>query len=435
MQRQLGAFESALTFSDEHAPLNVVAVLRLDAGPSPAALRRALDALEKRHPLLWVRIEKAAGQYFFDRRRATAIALRLVERDGDQAWIDEVENELDTRLDVGAEGPLRCVYLQARAPGEDGLGQGAEILFTFHHAIMDGASAVSLLAELLAACAAAEAGGDPEIGEPLSPLPAAEELFPPPYQGWRRRARLAVFLLRQLGREVFDRWRAKGRWHAPPCGPTRSRILSFRLSEAETAALVRRSRRRRLTLHSVFEAALLLAVAHHLYPGQDLPLRHLAFANLRPYLKPPPAPEDLGACFAMLRSTSFLHPGRELWELAREIGLRFHAAARRGDKYAFSLTSSAAMRGLIRLGSQRMSATAISYLGAARLDPQGRFGVKAFHAFVSNFRLGPEYTAQVRLWAGRIWWDILYLEPELDRAAAERIADEIRELLAPGASP
>ncbi len=423
MHRQLGAFESALTFSDRHAPLNVVAVLRLAAGPPPAALRRALDALERRHPLLRMCIREAGGRYFFARRRAAGIALRVVERGGSEAWIGEAESELNTRLDAAAGAPMRCAYLAAK-------GGDCEILVTFHHAIMDGASAVSLLRELLTACAAAEAGGEPEIGEPRSPLPAAEDLFPPAFRGWRRHPRLAGFVLRQLGREVVDRWRARGRWHAPPAGPTRSRILSFQLSEAETAALARRARRRRTTLHSVLDAALLLAVARHLYPGQRLPLRHLLFANLRPYLKPPPAAEDLGAYFAMLRCTAGLHPERDLWQVARDIGLEVHAAAKRGDKLAAWLTSEATLRGLIRLGSQRMAATAISYAGAVRLGPEGRFPVKAFHAFVSNFRLGPEYTAQVRLWAGRIWWDILYLEGELDEAAARRIAGEIRDLLA-----
>ncbi len=420
MRRKLGIFETALTLSDLRAPLNVVAVLRLAAGPSPEALRRALAALRRRHPLLRTRITGAGDRFVFD-RQAGAVALRLAERDSSAAWIRETESELGERLDT-AGGPMRCVYVTS--------GRGdCEILLTFHHAVMDAASAVSLCRQLLAAGGAAEAGREPQVGEPLALLPAAEELFPPAFQGWRRRLAIGRFLLRQLGAEVVDRRRASGAWHPPAPAPTRCRILTFQLSEAETASLVRLSRRRRTTLHSVFDAALLLAVARRLYPQQSLPLRHLAFANLRPYLRPPVADENLGACFAMLRFSSAVGPHRGLWDLAGEINTRVHAAARRGDKYAFSLTSKMVMRHLIRSGRERMAATAISYTGAARLGPEGPFPVEALHAFVSNFRLGPEYTAQVRLWAGRIWWDILYLEPDLDRAAARRIADEIRTLL------
>ena len=422
MHRKLGAFETALTLSDAHAPLNVVAVLRLAAGPSPEALRRALDALQARHPLLRTRIGQADGCFVFQRHGVGAVDLRLAERPDEESWVGEAERELEQRIDAAAGPLMRCVYLA------DG-GDDREIVLTFHHAAMDAASAISLCRELLAAAATAESGRQPEIGPPLPRLPAAEELFPPAFQGWRRRLGVGRFLLRQLGAEAADRRGARGGWNPPVPDPTRNRILSFRLSAAETESLVRRARRRRLTLHSVFDAALLSAVARRLYSGRSLPLRHLAFANLRPYLRPPLADENLGAYFAMLRFTSRLTPQRGLWDLAREINARVHAAGKRGDKYAFAVTSAAVMRHLVRSGKQRMAATAISYAGAARLETGGRFPVEALHAFVSNFRLGPEYTAQVRLWAGRIWWDILYLEPELDAAVARRIASAIRTLL------
>ncbi len=422
MRRKLGAFETALTLSDQHAPLNVVAVLRLAAGPSPEVLRLALDALRRRHALLRTRIAGSDGCYLFDRRHQDAvIALRLAGRASSKAWIREAEAELGERL-TAADGTMRCTYVTS------GSGE-CEILLTFHHAIMDAASATSLCRQLLAASSAVAAGREPDLGAPLALLPAAEDLFPRAFRGWRRWLGIGRFVSRQLAAEVVDRWRGGGAWHAPPPVSGRCRILTFQLSETETESLVRRSRRRRVTLHSVFDAALLLAVARRLYPRQTLPLRHLTFANLRPYLQPLVAEESLGACFAMMRFSSMVAPQRRLWHLAGEINERVHAAAKRGEKYAFSLTSAAVMRYLIRSGRQRMAATAISYTGGARLGDEGMFPVKVPHAFVANFRLGPEYTAQVRLWAGRAWWDILYLDADLDQMAARRIADEIRTLL------
>ena len=429
MRRELGAFETALTLSDAFAPLNVVAVLRLAKGPTPDALRRALDALQERHPLLRVRIGTSDGRYHYERRRVPAIPLRPAERFGGDTWVREAEAELAGRLDA-ATGPLvRCAYLDAT----DGDGGGCEILLTFHHAIMDASSAVSLCRELLAAAAGSE-----DLSQGFGPrvlLNAAEDYFPPAYQGWRRRLRVGRFLLRLLRAEATDRWQARGRWHAPPAAAARCRILSFQLDEAETAALAKRSRRKRVTLHSVFDAATLLVVARHLYPGESLPLRHLVFANLRPYLRPPIAEEDLGSYFAMLRFTTAMRPQRELWELAGEINGQVHAASKRGEKFPFSLTSAAAMRGLLSLGNQRMAATAISYTGAAKLDPDGPFPVRGLHAFVSNFSLGPEYTAQVRLFAGRLWWDILYLDSDLEEATARRLAGEIHTVLVAEGEP
>ncbi len=422
MRRELGAFESALTLSDAHAPLNVVAVLRLEAGPPAEVLERGLEALRLRHPLLRARIAAEGGRYFFELRRVPAIPLRVVPRQDDAAWVEETEAELDERLDSGRGPLLRCAYLAS-----DGTG-ACEILLTFHHAIMDAASATSLFKELLTVCGELEAGRVPESDEaPL--LPAVEDSFPSAFRGWRRRQGVGRFMLRMLGAEVVDRWRARGRWNAPPPEPTRNRILSFQLSENETRALVRRSRRRRLTLHSVFDAATLLAVARRLYAGQSLPLRHLVFANLRPYLTPPVADENLGACFAMLRFTTALGPHRDLWKLAAEINAPVHAASKRGAKYLFQLTSAAAMRFLLRRDTDRMAATAISYTGPVRFDAAAPYRVRGLHAFVSNFRLGPEYTAQIRLYDSKLWWDILYLEPELDSPAARRLAGDIHALL------
>ncbi len=44
--------------------------------------------------------------------------------------------------------------------------------------------------------------------------------------------------------------------------------------------------------------------------------------------------------------------------------------------------------------------------------------------------MGPEYTAQVRLADGRLWWDVVYLDADLDRRAAGTLGGEIRSLLA-----
>ncbi len=419
MMRRLDAFESALALSDSVAPLNVVAVLRLAKGPPPDVLEQALNRLQHRHPLLRARITQGVDGHVFEPSDPLGIAVRRASRDRSDQWVDEAEAELNQRFDAAAGPLMRGVYV--------GSGDGpCEVLLTFHHGIMDAASAMHLCRELLVA---SEEGGAAQVLELLPEQPAAETFFPASYQGWRRGARLAVFALRQVRGEIRDRWRVRGRWHPPPPEPCRGRILSFQLSEAETSGLTRCARRHRVTLHSVFDAAMLLTVARHRYGGQSLPLRHLVFANLRPYLDPPVSDENLGAYFAMLRFSTAVHPQRELWELAAEINREVYTASKRGEKFAFSLTSAMMMRNILRLGSQRMAATALSYTGVAKLDRDSPFPVVGLHAFVSSFRLGPEYTAQVRLFAGRLWWDILYLDSEMEPAEAEQLADEIRKLL------
>ena len=88
------------------------------------------------------------------------------------------------------------------------------------------------------------------------------------------------------------------------------------------------------------------------------------------------------------------------------------------------------MRTLFSQTSHRMSTTAVSYTGATGLGSASGSGlVDEIHAFVSNFPIGPEYTAQARIFGGRLWLDILYLSSDMDRAEAQRIGDDICELL------
>lgn len=73
-----------------------------------------------------------------------------------------------------------------------------------------------------------------------------------------------------------------------------------------------------------------------------------------------------------------------------------------------------------------MSHTALGYTGVAVLPRDyGGLRLDGLHAFVSNFVLGLEYTAQVRLFGGRLWWDFQYLDCDMDRDKAGLLAREI----------
>jgi hypothetical protein len=64
------------------------------------------------------------------------------------------------------------------------------------------------------------------------------------------------------------------------------------------------------------------------------------------------------------------------------------------------------------------------------LQPEyGGIKVCGLHGFISNIDLGPEYSAQVSLFEGRLVWDIVYLDGDMDRARALEIAEQIQALL------
>ncbi len=435
MRRQLGKFETAATLTSGRAPFNVVVVVRLGGGLAPERLRRALDHLQRLHPLLGVRIVERDGRFRYEPERTPAVPLRALPRAGDETWREVAEEELNRPLEAERGPLLRCACLSG--PKGAGADQPSEIVLTFHHAVLDGASASSLVRQLLELSAPTPAGGEGATPGPYPALPAVETLFPPSYRGLRGRLRLASFLARQVADEIAFRRHSRGARKArsaaataPEPGKTRCRILPVGLSAEETSALVRATRRERVTLNAALAAAFLLAACRNLRAGEPCALRYMTFADLRPYLRPPVAEDGLGSYLAMVRYTAEVIADDDFWELARDVSGQVAAGFRRGDKLCSALLAESAIRHLLASGTERMATTAVSYSGPVALpEPAGVPPVRGLHAFVSNFDLGPEYTALARIFAGELRLDILYLESDMDLAFATTMADDILETL------
>jgi hypothetical protein len=421
INRELSVFERALTITDEFSPLNVVTVLQLAHGPQPDRLRRTLDELQARHPLLRAHLRREGKRYLFEAPDTPPIPLSLQPRHDDEHWREVAEQELNQRLDAQRGPLLRVRYLQSA--------DLSEIIFTFHHTIVDAESGTALLHELLSMCAA-ESSPASSANESEGLQPTAQ-LFPASFRGWGRLFRTLRFIGLQLIDELRYTFRMRGQPNPPIHSTARSQIYPWRLPPQATASLIRRARIERVTLNSVLNAALLLAVQKELYHDQPRLLRTMAFANLRPYLKPPVPNESLGCYISMFRLTMDLTGRPALWPLARAINQNVYEIGQRGDKFAATLLSEMLIKATIRLKSMRLGAGALSYAGAVGLQENyGSIEVRGLNAFISNYVYGPQYTAAVRLFRGELWWDVLYLDRDLDRSAAEAVAREIEHILA-----
>jgi len=417
LHRPLGAFETALTLTGEHAPFVVVAVIHLGVGPAPERLRRVLDQLQRQYPLLRVRIVRRGSDFWYDSEDVPPIPLEVIQQDAGQHWEHLAEAELNRPFDA-ARGPLlRCTYLLP----------SADLVLTFHHAVMDGTSGTVLVNRLLALCASDEVTETVPHEEALPPV---ETFFPARFRGLPGKWRQAAYLARQLGDEIVFRLRSRSVRRPPIDGSAHCRILCVELSTVATSALIHRLRRQRLTLAAALNAAFLLAVFKHLYGGSRAPLRYIQFADLRPYLRPPVARHHLGSFISMLRFTAYLSGPQSFWPLAHRLSRQVAAGLGRGDKFTAALLAQTLMRTLLHRRSERMAATAVSYAGVTRLAvrPDGAPGV-GFHAFVSDVDVGPELTAQARLFEGRLMLDVVYLDVDMDEERAQRVMQEVLEIL------
>lgn len=423
MRRQLGSFEHAWVLTGLCAPLAVVSVLRVRNGPSRESLRRALNELQSSQPMLRVSIVAKGRQFWFESPSSVPeIPLELIERQDEDHWRRVAVQALNSGVDITSAPLMYCIYLRQPAPGSE-----AELVLVYHHAIMDAAAGITLFHSLLSLCA----GKYSEEGKAAKAmLPPAEKSFPRQQRGPRLLGSILIYLLRQMVDEIQYRRRLRHGWRQPIHPDARCDVLSGELDEDITRQLFHKSRRERVSMPNILATAMLLAVQRHLYRGKATPARMMSFASLRPYLRPPVADEYLGFYAGMVRHTVYLPQALDFWRVARSVQEKSTKSGRRGEKYAGSVLSKQMIKMLVRFQAFRLATIALSYPAVVTLEPAyGDIQITGLHAYISNFRLGPEYAAVGKLFQGRLSWDLLYLDSDMDRVMAEKIAEEITQLL------
>ncbi len=424
MQRILGVFEHTQVLANAHFPFNVVVVLRLTGAPASDILQQAFRLLRNHHPLLGVRIQTINDLPCFDTNEVPPIPFQILPRNSENDWHTLVEKELSNPFNL-SEGPLlRVSYLES-ASIQSNAKKNTELVLTFQHVIMDATSGSRLILELLSLCADLEADRClPEIQ--MQAFPAAADYY---FSAKMKRGK-GAFIFRQLVDELSYQWHSRGKRQPAIHDRGKSCILPLQLSKQSTTNLIQCCRRNRVTLNSALTAAMLLVVQRRLYCNEERLLRNFVFANLRPYVIPPLAADNLCSCYAMLRFTARVPKDANFWDLVQTLNTLLYQSVKRGDKYHNFLMSKMIMKMMLGQNRFRMGHTAMSYTGEVNL-PTDYDGIhlNGLHAFVSNFVLGPEYTAQVRLFDKRLWWDFVYLDCDMDASLAENLAREIFILL------
>ncbi len=425
-RRRLGVMERAMAATSQSYPFNIVAVLRIANAPLPDQIKKAAAVLRRRHPLLGASIKIGNKQFSFNLETGNEILVDQVHRKNDKTWQTVAQNELNTPINI-LSGPLiRIHYVSDRGSAYE-----AEIILTFHHAAVDGTSGTFLIDELLRFCAGetgTETASSNQETEELKP--AAEAFFPPEYKGIQGKISNIIYFMRMMADEISYKARTINSRKAPIHKTGSGRILLLSFSEQISSLLWKQARKKRLTVNRLFDAALLMAVHKRLYNDMPTALRFFTFADLRPFLVPPVPFDVTGSYFSMMRFTATLKPKIRLTDLTRQIQENVYTALKRGDKFCAHLQSGAIMKMLLRFKAFRMGATALSHSPQVSLkENYGTINLNEVRAFTSNFVLGPEYTAQTRFFKNRFFWDILYLDSDMDEILAKTIADDISRIL------
>lgn len=418
MIRKLGNFEQAAVVSNIYAPFNVIIVVRLANAPSPDLLRSALDQIQNKHALLRAKIvDSKYGLIFQESSNPPPIQLTILEQDINHSWRSIVQNEMAFRFDINTTPLIRTTYLQN--------GNNADLVICAHHAILDGATGISLVEDLIKRCA----GIDDEIIDGDFELPG-KNLLPVSHQGWNKIKQLIKYGYAQLSEETRF-WRQNLGNRIPKVfRGGKGRVFSITLSEDLAEALVRQGREKGITLNSILNCAQLLAVSRILYKSKLTRLATISFADLRPYLHSPIPPAVMGAWVSLVRIFLDVEGNMAFWPLVEKMQQKINQSFTEGEKISAYLASEGLMKLMTRLDKIRLGASAVNYSGVIPLKPRyGKITIRSVHGFVSGYDLAPEMSSQARLFKDKILWDFIYLDTDMDEKVAFRIVNEIQHIL------
>jgi Condensation domain len=429
VNRRLSPMEKYLWVVDRVCRINFIMHARVRGELNEEIMRMALDAIQARHPLLRVRIERDGWSNLrFCSGRVPEIPLRIADAPAED-WKREAEKDLNAIFSTRV-GPLVRATLVRHEK------DSSTALLTFHHSIGDGMSGAYLMRDLIASAALAATGEDPGL-PPLEPTKELETYFPPWAKGFSGRWKNMAFGVRIFAPMLY--------WGSPtvpvfdrkaPLEERKACILARTLSPETVGALHETARKYGTTLHGALLAAQVLAIARDRGLTRKRPFFVGSPVNLRSRLNPPVG-EDVGFFVTMGVSINRCKADSEFWPLAREIRQSLWNCVERGDPFVFGyqqkdLSRISAITGIGPLGaktyaslSSRLCAGGLGFSNIGRVpieSVKGPFKIESlgFAASGSTFSPFVSFGATIE---SRTTWNFVGMEPLMGRDHTQRIAD------------
>ncbi|MBW2615522.1 MAG: hypothetical protein JRD02_05050 [Deltaproteobacteria bacterium] len=435
VERKLSPSEKLWWIIDQECRSNFVMHAHVTGSISEEVLRPSLDAIQARHPLLRVRIERDGwNSLSFKTSRVAGLPLRIVEKPTD-AWTDEAEKELHEEFTVH-EGPL-ARYTLVRHAQEDNT-----VLIAFHHAIGDAISGSFLMRDLFQAMALAYSGKKCELS-PLEPKREMNAYFPEWALGLSGRWRSMKFAGRMFGAVLRYGKPAVPKFdHKAPPKERRARVVAHRLDPDFIDRLHRRANEEGTTLHGALLAAQILAIAHDREDTKECPYFIGSPVNLRKRLNPPVG-EDVGFFVTIGASINLAKRDIEFWPLAKAVRESLWNCVERGEPFVYMiqyqyLSKITSLLGLGLVGrlvyarvgtSLTFGGLAFSNIGKVDIENhQGPFTIEAL-----GFAASPSSLSPLAAFAATInrqsTWNFVGMEPLLTKEHTKRIAAKAFEVL------
>lgn len=429
MKRKLGTNERVVWLSTQAGSLNFVNVAHLSNVLDEHVLRKALDLLPQRHPLLKTRIEIQGNELLFNSDAVPQIPLRTEVRCSDDHWYDEAEKEINSPFPC-FEGPLvRVVLLRGD--------KTSDILITFHHIIGDGMSGVYLMRDLLQLAGQITRGITPVV-EPFPERPPMEDMLPA--RGMDGLVKTASLIGKQARTILVLRPKKLPKDGEAPKEECRAHIIHQVLSQKETQNLVTRCREESTTVHGALCAALLKASAALICDVTEkerpIPVSFMSTVDLRQFLNPPVG-EEVGFFVSLVITGQNVARTTKFWDLARTARDEVYKSIEKGEQFIFiSLLDKLFPKGATptsltkRASSIYPAALLVTNLGRLTIPEEyGPLFLQKFHMALADTSVPEHFTASVVTYRDELTINFSYTEPTLSEEHANTLVEDTMKAL------
>lgn len=431
LNRELGASERIAWLCDQVGSVNFVVIAHIKGLCDENVLRKALDLLSYRHPILGTRIEIKKDKPYFVSENVPSIPLKVLNRNNDTQWHIESEREINNSL-PWSKGPLIRVKLLKASRESD-------LLITFNHVIGDGMSAIYLIRDLLSLVE--KITQDLPIDyTPFPERPSLENLIPNDTQGFNNLKKTIKLLGKQLKTIIFEN---PQKLPSDSCKKPEDRcahIIHKKLSKEETASLIAKCRSEGTTVHGAICSALLKATFNQInspqLEEQPFTIGCMSTVNLRRFLSPPVG-EEVGFYVSIAVTGHQVGKDIEFWELAREARDAVHKSIKDKEPQVFvSLvnkfpTGNSSPADIAhRISKIYPSSILITNLGRITLpDKYGSLVLKSIHLAVSDKAIADHFNAAIITYQDELVINFSYVEPILSKECATNLAKNAMKVL------
>ena len=302
MNRILTASEHLMWLSYNNSPENVTLSATVKGSFTIDLLTESLAWLQLRHSRLRVKIvTNNQNQPQFSSENVPPIPLRVIDRQGEAHWCQEMVEELLQPLNWSEEPLMRVLLLHSP--------DISNLIITFHHGIGDGLSGACLIRDIL------QFIGEPDSPRELLPdLPPVDEIIPDLTKDW-----VEEDLDDSMKEEsiLTANYRNNNELNTSEIFPIR--LFNWKLSSAETTKLVARCREEKTSVNGALCAAFLLAIAAEIKSPNEIILKCCTPVNVRKYLTINVG-ENMGEYITRPFTAHRLSQKTDFfWDLAREV--------------------------------------------------------------------------------------------------------------------